>query len=146
MTGAGIERPERPPGRCRGDRGAGLVTGLVLMFAFTAGGVVWLARDVDRSISNRSLAQSVAFQAARVGAQQVDVVAVRLGASGRTLDRDAARDVARSTAVDALARSGVRGEVVSIDVEHDRVTVRVAIHDAGRTVTGTGTVRSMEGP
>jgi hypothetical protein len=46
-----------------------MATSLVLLFTFTAGGVVWLARDVDRAISNRAAAQSIAFQAARSGAQ-----------------------------------------------------------------------------
>lgn len=63
--------------RCRGDEGAGLATALVLLFAFTVSGVVWLARDVDRAISNRAAAQSIAFQAARSGAQQIDVVVLR---------------------------------------------------------------------
>ena len=53
------------------------VTGLVLLFAFTAGGVIWLARDVDRAVSNRTAAQSIAFQAARSGAQQIVVAGLR---------------------------------------------------------------------
>ena len=53
--------------RWQGDRGSGLVTGITLIFAFTFLGLVWLARDVDRSVSNRSTAQSIAFQAARSG-------------------------------------------------------------------------------
>ena len=44
-----------------------MVTALVLLFAFTAGGVIWLSRDVNRRVSNRSAAQSIVFQAARVG-------------------------------------------------------------------------------
>ena len=57
-----------------------MVTGLVLLFAFTAGGVIWLARDVNRSVSNRSAAQSIAFQAARSAAQQVGITSLREGA------------------------------------------------------------------
>ena len=49
--------------RGRGERGTALVTALVLLFAFTAGGVIWLSRDVNRRVSNRSAAQSIAFQA-----------------------------------------------------------------------------------
>ncbi len=50
------------------ERGAGLVVGIALMFAFTFLGLVWLARDVDRAVSNRSAAQAIAFQSARSGA------------------------------------------------------------------------------
>ena len=42
------------------ERGSGLVAGLALIFAFTFLGLVWLARDVDRSVSNRTAAQSIA--------------------------------------------------------------------------------------
>ncbi len=59
--------------RGRGERGSAVVTALVLLFVFTAGGVIWLSRDVNRVITNRSAAQSIAFQSARAGAQQVDV-------------------------------------------------------------------------
>ena len=66
-----------------------MVLGVVLMFAFTAGAVIWLARDVDRAVSDRASAQSIAFQAARSGAQQVDIEALRR-LSGST-DRDRSR-------------------------------------------------------
>ena len=69
-----MNRPER-------DRGSATVTALVLVFAFTAGAVIWLASDVNSRVADRSAAQSVAFQAARAGAQQViqRVVATRDG-------------------------------------------------------------------
>ena len=68
MTAA-LDHRDRDPSeelrRGRDDRGSGLVTGIVLIFAFTFLGLVWLARDVDRGVSNRSAAQSIAFQSAR---------------------------------------------------------------------------------
>lgn len=124
-----------------------MVTGLVMMFALTAGGVIWLARDVDRSISHRSSAQSIAFQAARSGAQQVDVVAIRGGAIAPIpLDPAAARAVAHRTADDLFDSYGLDGTVVAIDVAGAQISVTVEIHDGGRTVTGAGSARSESGP
>jgi Tfp pilus assembly protein PilX len=135
----------RPMARLKGDRGSGMVTGLVLMFVFTAGAVVWLARDVDRAISNRSAAQSVAFQAARSGAQQVETSALRTGAStGVVIDDAAARRAAAATAAQLFDSHRLDGKVTSIVVELDRVTVTVEVTDAGRTVTGVGSARAVE--
>jgi Tfp pilus assembly protein PilX len=132
--------------RLRGDRGAGMVVGLVLMFAFTAGAVIWLARDVDRSISNRSAAQSIAFQAARSGAQQLDVAALRRDAPGAgTLDDGRVRLVAAETADRLLGAYRLHGQVTDISVLLDRVTVTVEVTDGGRTVTGIGSARAVEG-
>jgi uncharacterized membrane protein len=94
--------------RCQGDRGMATITGLVLVFAFTAGGVVWLARDANRSVSNRTAAQSIAFQAARSGAQQLGVASLREGAEVR-VDADAARRAAESTAADLFSGYDVDG-------------------------------------
>ena len=131
--------------RGRGDRGAGLVTGITLIFAFTFLGLVWLARDVDRSVSNRSTAQSIAFQAARSGAQATTVAGLRTGAVA-VIDPDAARAAASRTASALFTSYGVSGAITSIVVDDDRVTVRLSITDAGKTVTGLGTVRSERAP
>lgn len=130
--------------RGRGERGAGLVAGIALIFAFTFLGLVWLARDVDRSVSNRSAAQSIAFQAARSGAQSAAVTDLRSG--GASIDPALARVAAASTADALFASYGVDGTVTSIDVGIDRVSVSVAINDDGRTVTGAGTVRAERAP
>lgn len=134
-----------PGRRGRGDRGSGLVTGITLIFAFTFLGLVWLARDVDRSVSNRSTAQSIAFQAARSGAQAAAVADLRTGGTV-VVDRDGARAAASSTATALFESYGVSGSITSITVEEDRVTVAVSITDAGKTVTGLGTVRSERAP
>ncbi len=122
--------------RCRGDRGMATVTALVLLFAFTAGGVVWLARDANRSVSNRTAAQSIAFQAARSAAQQVAVAALRQGADVR-VDAAAARRAALSTAAELFAGYDVDGRVVDVAlVPPDTVRVEVRISDPAGDVTG----------
>ncbi len=122
--------------RCRGDRGMATVTALGLLFAFTAGGVVWLARDANRSVSNRTAAQSIAFQAARSAAQQVAVAALRQGADVR-VDAAAARRAALSTAAELFAGYEVDGRVVDVAlVPPDTVRVEVRISDPAGDVTG----------
>ncbi len=131
--------------RVGGDHGSGLVAGITLIFAFTFLGLVWLARDVDRSVSNRSTAQSIAFQAARSGAQAAFVPDLR-GGGEIVIDEGAARAAAASTAAALFDSYGVAGDVTSIAVRSDSVTVAVSIADAGITVTGLGTVRSERAP
>lgn len=133
--------------RCRGDRGSSMVTGVVLMFAFTAGAIIWLARDVDRAVSDRAAAQSIAFQAARSGAQQVDVDAVRRLPGGPiAVDPDMARPAVASTAARLLDAYGLDGRIIGIDVVDNLVTVTLEVETAGRTVTGTGSARAQGSP
>jgi Tfp pilus assembly protein PilX len=127
------------------DRGAGLVVGIALMFAFTFLGLVWLARDVDRAVSNRSAAQAIAFQSARAGAQAAVVPGLRTGDSP-SVDAAAARLAASRIAAALFASYEVSGRITSIAVGVDDVTVAVAIDDDGRTVTGIGTVRAERAP
>jgi hypothetical protein len=126
------------------DRGSASVAALVLVFTFSAGAVVWLARDVDRSISHRTSAQSIAFQAARAGAQQLDIAQLRAGAEAPVVEPAEARDAAVGAAATLLADYGLEGRVVSVTVEADRVEVVVSIVDAGRTVTGVAAARAEE--
>jgi hypothetical protein len=130
--------------RLRGDVGSGLVAGIALIFAFTFLGLVWLARDVDRGVSNRSAAQSIAFQAARSGAQSAAVSDLRSGAT--LIDPVAARLAASSTAGALFTSYGVDGAVTSIDVADVSVSVMVTITDGDITVTGAGTVRAERAP
>ena len=136
--------PESSP--CRGDRGSGLVTGIVLIFAFTFLGLVWLARDVDRGISNRSAAQSIAFQAARSGAQASAIGEVRSDADVATVDPAGARRAAVRTAEALFDSYDVDGSVTSIEVADALVSVTVRIVDGGITVTGAATVRAERAP
>jgi Tfp pilus assembly protein PilX len=136
-----------PPGeRCRDERGSGLVAGITLLFAFTFLGLVWLARDVDRGVSNRSAAQSIAFQAARSGAQATSIADLRSSDGAPVVDEDAARAAALRTADALFASYGLAGTVETVTVTADSVAVTVTVSDAGVTVTGAGTVRSERAP
>lgn len=130
------------------DRGSASVAALVLVFTFSAGAVLWLARDVDRSISHRTSAQSIAFQAARAGAQQLDIAQLRAGTGGGDgapmVEATTARRAAAGAASALFADYGLEGRVVSISVAADRVEVVVSIVDGGRTVTGVAAARSEE--
>lgn len=133
--------------RCRGAKGSALVTALVLLFAFTAGGVIWLSRDVNRRVTNRSAAQSIAFQAARSGAQQVVVGSLRSGDPGSvTVDDASAREQARRSADRLLDEYSLDGEVVDVTVEGRRVTVEIIVRDPVGDVTGVGSAEARTGP
>jgi Tfp pilus assembly protein PilX len=136
---------DRADDRLDGERGAGLVVGITLIFAFTVLGLVWLARDVDRAVSNRSSAQAIAFQSARAGAQAALVPALRHGGAP-TIDADAARSAASDTAAQLFASYGVSGTVAAIGVGAHDVHVTVRIADAGRSVSGSATVRAERAP
>ena len=116
----------------------------MLIFAFTFLGLVWLARDVDRGVSNRSAAQSIAFQAARSGAQAAAITDLRSGVA--VIDAAAASRAATSTAGALFSSYGVEGAVTSIEVVADSVSVSVTITDDGLVVTGSGTVRAERAP
>ena len=132
--------------RCRGERGTALVTALVLLFAFTAGGVIWLARDVNQRVSNRSAAQSIAFQAARSGAQQVEVASLRDGGPTElVIDEPLAREQALRIASRLFAEYDVDGAVLRISVVDVTVTVEVQISDAAGDVVGVGSARAEAG-
>lgn len=132
--------------RCRGERGTALVTALVLLFAFTAGGVIWLARDVNQRVSNRSAAQSIAFQAARSGAQQVEVASLRDGGPTElVIDEPLAREQALRIASRLFDEYDVDGAVLRISVVDVTVTVEVQISDAAGDVVGVGSARAEAG-
>jgi hypothetical protein len=133
--------------RLRGDRGMSMVTGLVLMFSFTAGAVIWLARDVNRTVSNRSAAQSIAFQAARSGAQQVVVGELRDGMEEAVvIDLPRATQAARETADLLFEEYEVDGVVVAVrPVDSDGVEVEVRIDDPAGDVIGVASARAEAG-
>ncbi len=130
--------------RCRSERGSGLVAGIAFIFAFTFLGLVWLARDVDRGVSNRSTASSVAFQAARSSAQVAFPESLRAGVAP-TIDVAGAQAAGAATATRLFAAYGVVG-TVSVAVEADQVTAVVTITDRGVTVTGRAVVESARAP
>ena len=120
--------------------------GITLIFAFTFLGLVWLARDVDRGVSNRSAAQSIAFQAARSGAQATSIGELRGSGGPPVVDEGAARVAALRTAEALFTSYGLTGTVETIAVTADSVAVTVSVSDAGITVTGAGTVRAERAP
>jgi hypothetical protein len=128
-----------------------MITGLVLIFVFTAGGVIWLARDVNRVVGNRTVAQSIAFQAARSGAQQVDTDDVRDTSGGVVVvvDPTRAAQEARATATLLFNDYDVDGRVISVSVprgDPDLVVVEVEIRDPTRNVRGVGSARAENAP
>ena len=130
--------------RARGDRGSGLVAGIAFMFAFTFLGLVWLAGTVDRGISNQSAATSIAFQAARSGAQTAEIDELR-GGNAKALDDPAARAAASATASRLFASYGVNGMAnVDVDIGTGTVTVIVTIVDGSKHVIGTGAAKAVE--
>ena len=139
-------RRARDHRRGRGERGSAVVTALVLLFAFTAGGVIWLSRDVNRVITNRSAAQSIAFQSARAGAQQVDVAALRgSGEPAVVLNEARAQSEGRRIADELFAAYGVTGRS-SMTIRGDIVTVTVTIDDPDGEATASGSVQAQSGP
>lgn len=139
------EHTGRTHRRGRGERGSAVVTALVLLFAFTAGGVIWLSRDVNRVVTNRSAAQSIAFQAARAGAQQVEVGSLRGGEGAVVLNPERARAEGRRIADELFAAYGVSG-ASSMAIDGDTVTVTVTIIDPDGDATASGSVQARTGP
>jgi len=142
--GVGDARPRRR--RAHGDRGSAVVTALVLLFAFTAGGVIWLSRDVNRVVTNRSAAQSIAFQSARAGAQQVSVGSLRSDASDEVvIDEPRAREAVGAATARFFESYGVTGSWTMVIVG-DTVRVTVTIEDPVGDQTATGSVQAQTGP
>lgn len=130
-----------PARRLRGNAGMATVTGLVLLFAFTSGGVIWLARDVNRVVANRSTAQSIAFQAARAGAQQLAPADLR-GVATPLIDTEAATRAASAAAIELFDGYGISGSVVRVSVDEATVEVEVLVSDPAGDVTGVGAARA----
>lgn len=131
--------------RLRGEQGSGVVAMVTLVFAFTFLGLVWLARDVDRAVSNRSAAQSIAFQSARSGAQAAYAPALRAGET-TDVDSTAGQVAARRTAATLFAEYDLNGRISRLSIDGDRVTVEVVIDDPDGAVSGSGTVRAERAP
>jgi hypothetical protein len=125
------------------DRGSAIVATLTLTFVFMAGGFIWLSRTVDRSLHDRSQATAVAFQAARAGAQSVDLDASHGGAI--VLDAERAVTAARAAAARLLAANGDEGEVDVVRIEGAQVTVVVTITTSGRRSVGTSSATAHLG-
>lgn len=141
--------------RLRGDRGQAFVVALVVLFAFTGAAAIWLARDVNQRVSDRSALQSVAFQAARSGAQQIDLGGVRGGAGdGVVIDDGAARAAASETVELLAAQYGLEPRIVAQGYDGGRTdtwAVTLALDadpsdgGGGRTISVTGVAHAEVG-
>lgn len=125
------------------DRGSAIVATLTLTFVFMAGAFIWLSRTVDRTLHDRAQATAVAFQAARAGAQSVDVEASRDGAI--VLDSERVVVAARAAAARLLAANGDTGGVDLVRIAGPRVTVTVTITTTGRRAVGTSSATAHLG-
>lgn len=122
------------------ERGTGLVAGIAMMFSFTFLGLVWLAHDVDRGLSNESAAQSIAFQAARSAAQTTSIIDARAGTVA--IDPGPACASASASAARLFRSYALDGSMTrcSVDPSRVRVTVEVTIIDGAISSSGIGIV------
>ena len=130
------------------DRGEGYVAAFILLLPILLLAGAGLLIDGGRVMQARRHAGIVAFEAARAGAQAVDVTQLR--DSKVALDGADTAVKARTAGVALLGGSG--GNVVSIDVRGDVVEVVVAERVSSwfpllndRTVTATAVVRVRSG-
>jgi uncharacterized membrane protein len=135
----------------RDDRGVGwFLPGLIVMTGFVAVICLSLVIDGGRVAGARRHSDAIAFQAARVAAQEITDFEGQLA-----LDPAAASAAAVDTAGRLLAAQGLTGEVTSVDTTATEITVTVAVTRElttsrlfGRsavTVTGAATVRIAQG-
>lgn len=131
--------------RLSDDRGSGLVAGIVFMFAFTFLGLIWLAGTVDRGISNQSAATSIAFQAARSGAQAALPDEIR-GGDVANLDAGQAQAAANETAATLISSYRLSGNasISSFAIRGTTVIVEITITDGTQTVRGRGAAEAVE--
>jgi hypothetical protein len=115
------------------------VLALVVMFTVTGVAAIWLARDVNERVSDRSALQSIAFQAARAGAQQIDIGSIRESSDGVEIDPAAARVAAASVASRLAEQYGLDAQIVEQGFEssnrRDSWFVLMALPDGDELVT-----------
>jgi hypothetical protein len=122
-----------------------MVSALVTLTSVTVGSVLWLARDVDTSLSIRSTADAIAFQSARSGAQQLRADALRGDSPVARVDPDAAGIAVRTTARELLEREGLEGEVIAISAIEERVRVTVRVDGPAGPAEATATAVAERG-
>jgi Flp pilus assembly protein TadG len=130
------------------DRGEGFVTAFIILLPILLLAGAGLLIDSGRVMQARRHAGVVAFEAARAGAQGVDIPQLR--DSNVALDGTDTAAKARTAGVALLG--GSAGSVVSVDVRGDLVEVVVAERVSSwfpllndRTVTATAVVRVRSG-
>ena len=130
------------------DRGSGFIGAFIVLFAILTLGGLGVIVDSARIVSAERHASSAAFEAARAGAQAVQVIDARDGAP--TIDTSGARAAALDAASGLLSGSGAT--VTSVTVTADEVIVTVSRRVdpwfpvmSGRTVLETGRARIIAG-
>jgi hypothetical protein len=131
--------------RLGGDCGSAVVSSLVVLSVLTVGSVIWMARDVSTTMSLRSDATEIAFQAARAGAQGLDVAALRGYDPQVVLDPADAEQRARFAAATLFDSTGVEGVVTQVSVIGDRVQVAVEVVAPTAVIEGRATVLAVRG-
>ena len=130
------------------ERGSGFIGAFVVLFAILTLGGVGVLVDSARIVSAERHASSAAFEAARAGAQAVQVVGARDGAA--TIDASGARAAALQAASSLLSGSGATVTDVTVTADEVVVTVSRRVDPwfpviSGRTVLETGRARIIAG-
>lgn len=108
----------------RNDEGVGFAAPLfILLLAATAGLSLAFLVDGGRATTAQRNANSIAFQASRSAAQELDTSALR---DGNIVVSAAADTAARNTASTLLNRAGLSGSVTSVDIDGRRVSVTIS--------------------
>jgi len=118
-AGAGIG----PGSRTGGDRGS--VTVLVVFFAIIALALASLLVDIGHALNARERAADIAEQAARAGANDIDVAALRAGRVA--IDTGTACDRALSLVAAYRAQSGFAATAACAPPSPQRITVTVSV-------------------
>ena len=129
------------------DRERGSVTAFVVVFPVALLAVAGLVADGGRMITAHREAFNEAEAAARAGAQEVNISALRAG-SGVVLDPEAARQRALDyvTATGHQGTVEVDGDVVRVHVRIEQdMTILGAFGVGPKTVEGVGEARAVRG-
>jgi Tfp pilus assembly protein PilX len=145
------ERPVGPsaaarPRRLRGDRGTTFVAAMVVMFTVTGAAAVYLARDVNQRVSDRSALQSIAFQSARAGAQQIEISGLRSDTvTVVAIDTPAAERAARLVAIRLADRYELDVRIERQFASDDRRSWTVVVTDSTGELRAIGVARAETG-
>lgn len=134
----GVRRPTRS---LRDDRGAGYMAAFIVLFGTLTLAGIGILVDTARILSAHRQTDTIALEAARAGANAVDVQVLR-GGGGVAVDPGAAQAAASAAAASFVSGSGA--SISSVTVNGDRVTVRIsATVDPWFPIMSTRTVASQ---
>jgi hypothetical protein len=120
-----------------GDSGSALVGAQIILVSLMVGPLMWLVGDIGRSVSYRTAAREVAFEAARAGARQVGSEGTEGGSEQpATIDREAASLAVHRSARESLSGLGLEGRVAELEIGVDWVIVGIEILDGERGASG----------